>query len=889
MGDRLMTGGVVRLRMFGGVELSGPDGRPVTVVLTQPRRLALLLYLVAATPRGFHRKDTVRAIFWPDADGLRARQALNRAIYVLRQALDPGVLATRGDDEVGVSEERLWCDVTLFERALDRDELESALELYRGDLAPGFLVSGLPDFERWLEAERMRLRDRAVEAALRLAQREEADGRLELAERWAHRAGVVSPYHERAAGRRIHLLDRLGDRAGALRAFEELRRYLREDLDVDPSPETLALVQTVRSRSGPEPPAAQHGPKSAPGPESARGPSGASPPQLEATTAPVPRAVVHHAGPPRPLLVGTLAVALAAALSALLVRPRPLALTTTNAVHVTSGPGVEFQPALSPDGSLVAFTTVSGGHTVIATRSAAGAPGGGEVRLTAEPDEFQSLPAWSQDGELLRYVRAADPLSNPSAFPHREVNRLGGAAHAVELPRNSRWAAWSRDDTRAAFTVGDSIFIYAAADHETRLLAVHEGGWSPNSLTWSPDGRWIAYVNGNPVWPGGWNTAASGIWLVATGSGVRVRLTDETHLNVSPAWLDARHLLYISDREGQREIYLVELGSNGAPGVAVKVSGGTDAHSISLSADGRRLAMAKFTGRQNVWSFPLSSTSPLLPSEGRPVTTGTQVVETHDVSADGRWLVYDSNLRGDADIYRMRLDGGPPLPLVTDPMMAGFPRWSPDGHEVAFYAGPGTDAPGTDIWVVPSEGGTPTRLTGDPGSEENPIWSPDGLHLVFRSGQSGRPEAWILSRERVAGPWGKARQLTDFGCAFQVWARDGSGLFCGNPGDTHLTLVSPSGMVVSRRMLAGFDPDKLAPLATSPDGATLFLRATREGRTGIWALPLAGGAPHLALSLEQPFLLVQSYPGTVNVTRDRLYLTVGEFESDIWVMDLVWR
>ena len=250
--------GLVTLRMLGGVELTGPDGQPVRSILTQPSRLALLLYLSTTNSGRFHRKDTVRAVFWPEADAQHARQALNRAIYVLRQALGAEVLVTRGDDEVRVVDERLRCDVVQFEKALDSGAPEAALELYRGELAPGFLVSGLPDFERWMDAERGRLRERALEAAVRLTEEEERRGRLELAARWAARAALLAPYDERTAARHIWLLDRIGDRAAALRAYEDLRRRLREDLEVDPSPETAALIDAVRarreSRHSPTPP-----------------------------------------------------------------------------------------------------------------------------------------------------------------------------------------------------------------------------------------------------------------------------------------------------------------------------------------------------------------------------------------------------------------------------------------------------------------------------------------------------------------------------------------------------------------------------------------------------------------------------------------------------------
>jgi len=191
------------------------------------------------------------ALFWPDADQEHARRALNRASYYLRHELAPGVLETRGDDELAVAEDRVWCDVVAFDRALSEGRLEDALELYRGEFLPGFFVSGVPEFERWVEVERARLRDRAVDAALRLATQEAAAHRVADAERWARHASALAPHDERAVRRRLELLDRAGDRAGALRTYEEFARQLREELDADPSPETQATVAAIRARREP--------------------------------------------------------------------------------------------------------------------------------------------------------------------------------------------------------------------------------------------------------------------------------------------------------------------------------------------------------------------------------------------------------------------------------------------------------------------------------------------------------------------------------------------------------------------------------------------------------------------------------------------------------------
>ncbi|HEY6108021.1 MAG TPA: BTAD domain-containing putative transcriptional regulator [Gemmatimonadales bacterium] len=848
------------------MELLGPDGLPVRSILTQRRRLAVLLYLAAAYPQRFHPKDSVRALFWPDSDDPHARQALNRAIYVLRQALGADVVETHGDDEVRAGAE-LQCDVIQFHQALEMGNLEAAMELYRGDLAHGFFVSGAPDFEHWMEAERTRLRTRACEAAVRLMEGAESRGELEPAARWAHRAEVLSPYDERIAARRIGLLDQLGDRAAALRAFEDLQARLWKGLEVLPSPETVAHVDAIRARSASRrtvPPSVPRAP-------------------VTATTSPPPP---PHPFLGRPVLIGGGILVLLGLLSSALLRPRSLVLTTTRAIPVTTEPGIEFEPALSPDGGLLAFARPLERRMILALRSVALSPGGSEIRLVPDSSEDQMMPSWSSDGERIRYVSRPHPPMSAGPFlgattpAWKEVDKQGGTVRDVPLPRVTAWAAWSRDGSRAAFATGDSIFIYDAASRHIHLLA-DEGGSSPNSLAWSPDDRWIAYVTGNPLWPGGWNTAPSQIWLAAADGSRRVPVTDATHLNVSPAWLDALHLLFVSDRDGQREVYAVSLDRSGSPGAAAKVPGGTDAHSISVSADGRRLAVARAHAAQNVRGFPLHGHRPLSAREGTAVTFGSQVVETHDVSPDGRWLAYDTNLHGNADIYIVRLDGGAPVPLVTGPASDYSPRWSPDGREITYYGGD----EGGGIWVVSAAGGTPTRL-GGPG--ELPIWAPDGLSIVFRTNRGGPFEAWIVTRDRIGGPWSTARQLTDFGCAYPVWAPDGSGVICGSlEHPTMLTLVARSGAVLWRRDLGALGLGRLRPVASSADGPTVYLGASRGNQSGIWAVPLSGREPRLIVTFEDPLLVVHSYPGTINVTRDRLYATVGEFESDIWVMDLV--
>jgi DNA-binding SARP family transcriptional activator len=239
---------MIQLHTLGTLVLRHSNGEDIQSVLAQPKRVALLAYLTIARPLGFHRRDTLHALLWPEQDEQHARWALNQALRHLRTALGKEVVASRGDGEVGIDPEALSCDAVEFEAAIEANDPGRALELYRGELLDGFHVSGCGDFERWLEEERVWLRRRAAQAASDLAQLKSADGEGVAAGHWARRALALAPDDEGEARRLIELLNRLGDRAGAVQAYEEFARRLREEYEVEPAPETRALIASVRTR-----------------------------------------------------------------------------------------------------------------------------------------------------------------------------------------------------------------------------------------------------------------------------------------------------------------------------------------------------------------------------------------------------------------------------------------------------------------------------------------------------------------------------------------------------------------------------------------------------------------------------------------------------------------
>jgi DNA-binding SARP family transcriptional activator/TolB-like protein len=242
---------VINLQVLGRLELYGEDGRVLHSVLAQPKRQGLLVYLAVAVPRGYHRRDTLVGLFWPESDDERARASLSKAVSHLRQAIGADTLLSRGHGELGIDWHRLWCDAVGFEEALDRGALAEAMALYVGDLLPGFHVDEAPEFDQWLERERARLRGRAVQATRILSEREEASGDLATSIEWARRAALLEPFDESIVRRLMTILEKSADRAGALRTYEEFAAHLRSELETEPSAETTTVMESIRDRATP--------------------------------------------------------------------------------------------------------------------------------------------------------------------------------------------------------------------------------------------------------------------------------------------------------------------------------------------------------------------------------------------------------------------------------------------------------------------------------------------------------------------------------------------------------------------------------------------------------------------------------------------------------------
>lgn len=237
-----------RLEVLGTSNLKRHDDVDVQSVLQQPRRFALLVYLALASRKGPVGRDTVVSVFWPESEPARARGALSQALHYLRRSLGRDVIENVDLELLQLNGAVVACDAVEFLDAVDAGDWRQAVELYAGDLLPGFFGSAeTVEFEHWLDKERRRLQQEASRCAWSLAQAADDAGETTDAIVWARRACEWSMNDEAEARRLMVFMDRLGDRTGVLDAYERLKSALLP-LDVEPSRETKDLVDGLRNR-----------------------------------------------------------------------------------------------------------------------------------------------------------------------------------------------------------------------------------------------------------------------------------------------------------------------------------------------------------------------------------------------------------------------------------------------------------------------------------------------------------------------------------------------------------------------------------------------------------------------------------------------------------------
>lgn len=239
---------MTRLYLLGPAEIRNEKGELEHSFLAGPKRLALLTYLLLSTPQGFHRRDSLLPLFWPEQDQKSARNSLSNMLYHIRKTLGREAIENRGAEEVKINTETLWADTIAFRKACGEKDLRGAMDLYRGELLKGFHVSDIStEFDYWIEQERKRFHVLAIEGCTGLAEKCFNDGDIQSAGIFAKKAASLDPYSEALHTKLISFLDNIGDQPAAIYMYENFANLIRREFGDEPGIHLKTLEEEIKA------------------------------------------------------------------------------------------------------------------------------------------------------------------------------------------------------------------------------------------------------------------------------------------------------------------------------------------------------------------------------------------------------------------------------------------------------------------------------------------------------------------------------------------------------------------------------------------------------------------------------------------------------------------
>jgi Tol biopolymer transport system component/DNA-binding winged helix-turn-helix (wHTH) protein len=484
-------------------------------------------------------------------------------------------------------------------------------------------------------------------------------------------------------------------------------------------------------------------------------------------------APVAHPAYRRRWITGILALlAIAIALSVALLQ-RSTAMLKSAAVPVavplTTDPGYENMPSLSPDGSQVAFAWSKESkpdYDIYVKLVGPGEP----IPLTNDPSSHDLNPAWSPDGRLIAFERC----TTRSTSDLYVIPALGGAAEQriATGPAGCgsfKSIAWTPDGEWLAWANRPGIGLFDIHSREKRQLTVD--GRIP---AFSEDGRRMAYIR--RVGPG---VAVHVLPLTAelTAAGPPVRVTPPVPIIRTIAWTPRGDALVYSVAGWvgvSSRLYRVALAADrldpaGSPQV---LPFGENGDTFSISRKTGSLVYSAFLRDTALMRLDLKE----LNRAPVPVAESTYDEYTPDYSPDGRRIAFSSTRTGAEEIWIADADGSKPVRMTTmnGPVCSG-PRWSPpDGRKILFHST--GSATMRALYALDVTTGARQQLTDGPHRDSQASWSRDGQTIYFLSQSPQSSDIW-----KMPAGGGTRVQVTRHGGLFGIESFDRRVLYYAKP------------------------------------------------------------------------------------------------------------
>jgi DNA-binding SARP family transcriptional activator/tetratricopeptide (TPR) repeat protein len=243
-------GAKLHIDLLGGWSVRSGDH--ASRALPTKKSQALLAYL-AVPPGRFHAREKLTAMFWGDSTETLARQSFRQALVSLRRLTAGEPLLLTQSSAIALNPAAVEVDVALLEAALaddTRDGLERVADLCKGEFLAGFNLDE-PEFDEWRSFERDRLNALTVEALTDLVDRQASEA-PDVAVQTARHLLTIDPSQERMQRTLMRLLLAQGQRAAALKQYQQCVGWFERELGVEPEEETQQVYRDILRSAGPD-------------------------------------------------------------------------------------------------------------------------------------------------------------------------------------------------------------------------------------------------------------------------------------------------------------------------------------------------------------------------------------------------------------------------------------------------------------------------------------------------------------------------------------------------------------------------------------------------------------------------------------------------------------
>ncbi|MBN1311317.1 MAG: serine/threonine-protein kinase [Anaerolineae bacterium] len=225
------------------------------------------------------------------------------------------------------------------------------------------------------------------------------------------------------------------------------------------------------------------------------------------------------------------------------------------------------------------------------------------------------------------------------------------------------------------------------------------------------------------------------------------QITTSPASDYSPAWSpDGRQLALVSSRDGDAEIWIVNVGCVALPEgcernlVQLTFNMATDIDP-AWSPNGQQIAYA--SNKDGDFEIYVMNADG---SNIRAITDNSSDDFSPQWSPDGTKIVYHGQTGSSSHLYSVQVAGSTPEQLTSAGPLNLWPDWAPDGSEIAYTATNASVAGARALFILDLGTGQSTQLLDGEGNDEAPAWAPDGEHLAFSSdrGGDGNVDLYIL-------------------------------------------------------------------------------------------------------------------------------------------------